>query len=536
MIYWIHFYIKRGIMNTTIKFVTKANGELEPWDETKILKWISWSTLSPDRVYEIMLHLSSILYDGIKTSEIQQAIINYCTSQDDYEFHTPAARLFLGALYHKVFHKVKGLPTFKEFYKSRIKLGFWVDMGYTDKQLEKLSDSLDPERDFSYSYSEMKSIYNTYLLKDLNKNPVETFQYFYMGISAYLMKDELDPVSDTISLYNALSQHKVSLPTPILSAARTGDNSFASCCLVESGDTADSIGAAVDVSYTMTTNRAGIGAFLNTRSISDPVRNGKTYHTGKLPYFRYLAGAIKSTTQFARRGSGTTHFIPHDPELFSLLALKNIKTPLDYRIQEIDYSMEINTLLVNKILKNEKWLLISKYYAPDLYQEFFNPDNRRYIELYKKYSNMVENGEIKGKLVNARDVGSEKMKQWVETGRFYSSFTDNMNSDTPFYDQIHMSNLCLSGETIVETSNGNKKIKDIEVGDKVKSKNLETGNIEYKNVSYSGMTNKSSEVFEISDPETGKSITCTGDHKIYTKNRGYVMAKDLEETDELDIL
>jgi len=48
------------------------------------------------------------------------------------------------------------------------------------------------------------------------------------------------------------------------------------------------------------------------------------------------------------------------------------------------------------------------------------------------------------------------------------------------------------------------------------------------------MTN--AEVMEIEDIESGFKIQCTPDHKIFTKNRGYVEAKNLQETDVLDIL
>jgi len=69
----------------------------------------------------------------------------------------------------------------------------------------------------------------------------------------------------------------------------------------------------------------------------------------------------------------------------------------------------------------------------------------------------------------------------------------------------------------------------------VKSKDLETGEDEYSQVFASKLMNDNAQVIRITDDQTGKSIVCTEDHLIFTKNRGYVEAGKLKETDELEI-
>jgi intein/homing endonuclease len=104
---------------------------------------------------------------------------------------------------------------------------------------------------------------------------------------------------------------------------------------------------------------------------------------------------------------------------------------------------------------------------------------------------------------------------------------------------IKMSNLCcLGGDTwiTVEHSDGSiedVKIKDAKSGDKVYSRNVMTGKNEFREIKASLMTRENAQVMRITDSETGNSIVCTPDHRVYTKNRGYVEAKDLVETDQL---
>lgn len=67
----------------------------------------------------------------------------------------------------------------------------------------------------------------------------------------------------------------------------------------------------------------------------------------------------------------------------------------------------------------------------------------------------------------------------------------------------------------------------------IKSVNLETGAIEWKELTAAAMTRRNAEVYELRDSETGKFVRATADHKIWTQNRGYVEVKDLLPDDIL---
>ena len=119
---------------------------------------------------------------------------------------------------------------------------------------------------------------------------------------------------------------------------------------------------------------------------------------------------------------------------------------------------------------------------------------------------------------------------------------DHVNTHSSFITEkapIRQSNLCcLSGETIItiECADGSINdimIKDASTKDKVYSRNIKTGKNEFRQINASLKTRADAKVMRITDSETGHSIVCTPDHRVYTQNRGYVEAKDLVETDKL---
>lgn len=89
-------------------------------------------------------------------------------------------------------------------------------------------------------------------------------------------------------------------------------------------------------------------------------------------------------------------------------------------------------------------------------------------------------------------------------------------------------NICLTGDSLIKTIDGYKKIEDILPGDKVYSYNLISKEAEIKEV-YSWENTKDTDELIVIDTEDGE-IKCTPNHLILTQ-RGYIEAKNLKETD-----
>jgi ribonucleotide reductase alpha subunit len=210
----------------------------------------------------------------------------------------------------------------------------------------------------------------------------------------------------------------------------------------------------------------------------------------------------------------------------------------------MDYGVQFNKLMYERLIQGGDITLFSPHDVPEMYEAFFN-NQERFKELYERAE---RNTKLRKKTLKAADVFTRYITERKDTGRIYLQNVDHANTHSPFKEEIapiKMSNLCLTGDTLVDVivDGINKNIRLDEIillfnqgkDIKVESKDLATGSVEYKQITFGAMTARKSELILIEDEESGKSIKCTPDHKVYTKNRGYIMAKDLREDDEIDI-
>lgn len=103
-------------------------------------------------------------------------------------------------------------------------------------------------------------------------------------------------------------------------------------------------------------------------------------------------------------------------------------------------------------------------------------------------------------------------------------------------------NPCVTGDTMVTIMRKDGSVHDVRMDSlqnerdiSILSRNIKKGTTEFKKVLAWAETRPKAKVMRITDDSTGKSVVCTPDHKIFTRNRGYVEAKDLVETDVLVI-
>lgn len=425
-----------------IKSVIKRNGEVVEFDPNKLNKWAEWASESKVSWSEIVMSATKKLSDMCSTKDIHKALIDTCLEKATYQHADVAARLLVGDIYKEVFGDFVEPPSLFEFYTKMVESEKWIDMGYVEEELDEIDSFVIHNKDFGYQYSSLRQMCDKYMLKNKHTGQLfESPQFMYVGIALAAMQNQPQErrVEDVIKLYTYLSDLKINVPTPTLSGMRTKFKGYASCCLFTTHDTAESIEVGSHIAYMMTCASAGIGGYMHTRSVKDPVRGGDIVHYGKLPYLRYYESAVKSTKQAVRGGSATMHINILDPEIEDLIRLKHPTTPTQKQIRGLDYSNSMNKLFIQKVAKNEQWMLISPYYAQDLYDKFYSSDYEGFVELYDKY----DKSDIKEKkYVNARELAIDIQKNWRESGRTYKTFIDEINRHTPFKEPIYSSNLC----------------------------------------------------------------------------------------------
>ena len=516
-----------------IKSVIKKDGTVEDFNAEKLNKWAEWACEDTHCQWSLLLtHALKKMHDGISTKDLQKCLIN--TAEDllviDTDYAKVAAKLTLADIRKEALGGFAP-PTLKEFYRNAVDKGYWADMGYSDNDLLYFEKHIKHSRDEALPYSGIKQMSDKYLIRSITTGQIhETPQFMSMGMAMYAFRGE--PLRDVVDLYGIFSTQKVNVPTPVLVGLRTGDNGFASCCVITSNDSKESINAAQQVAYTMTANRACIGIELETRTDKDPIKNGRFEHQGKLAYYKLIDRTVKANTQQSRGGSATMQYPLFDPQIETLLRLKSQRVSEEVRIDKMDYSVAVNDYLLRKCIKGEQIMCVSPYYAPKVHELFYTKNVDAWIEEYER---VEADKTIPKRYVEGLDVITAFQKERLDTGRIYCHRVDEANRRSTFKDSIRTSNLCLAGDTVVETKSGSKNLKDVVVGDEVKSYNIDSKEVEYKKVSAYAMTSPKAKVMKITDENTGKSIICTPEHKVWTENRGYVEAKNLNSEDTLNL-
>jgi ribonucleoside-diphosphate reductase alpha chain len=538
--------------------VIKRSGDNEPLDLNKLHLMVEEACrdLSGVSASQVEMQSGIQFYDGITTAEIQEILIRSASDLIDLDnpnYQFVAARLLLFSVRKSLYGRVQDHPAFVDHIKNCIDVGVYdseILINYTEEELEKLGNYIKHSRDYLFTYAGLRQVVDKYLVQDRSSGQVyETPQFMYMMIAATIFArySKETRLSYIKRYYDAISKHKINIPTPIMAGVRTPLRQFASCVLVDVDDTLDSIFSSDMAIGRYVAQRAGIGINAGRiRGINAKIRGGEVQHTGVVPFLKKFEATVRCCTQNGiRGGSATVHFPIWHQEISDILVLKNNKGTEDNRVRKLDYSIQISKIFYERFIQNGEITLFSPHDVPGLYDAF---GTDRFDDLYVGYE---RDTSIPRKTIGAQELFLDLLKERAETGRLYIMNIDHCNSHSSFMDKVEMSNLCVSGDSqiTIEFYYGKDYVKkriDIEHLDgyiddpnykdlKVLSYNIQSNQEEWKPITAFAETSPKAKVMKITDEETGKSIVVTPEHKVFTKNRGYVMAKDLTETDELVI-
>lgn len=434
--------------------VTKRNGSKEPIDLEKIHRVITWAAEGLDNVSVSQVELKSHIqfHDGISSSDIHETIIKSAAdliSETNPNYQVLAARLAIFHLRKKAFGKFTP-PGLYELVSELVEKGIY-DAGiiddYSKEEIDELNDYIDHSRDMNFSYAAVKQLQGKYLVQNRVTGKIyESPQFIYMLIPMCLFAQypkhmRLKYVKD---FYDASSLFKLSLPTPIMSGVRTPTRQFSSCVLIDCGDSLDSINATSSSIVKYVSQRAGIGVNVGRiRALGSEIRGGEAFHTGMIPFIKHFQTAVKSCSQGGVRGGAATLFYPiWHLEVESLLVLKNNRGVEENRARHLDYGVQINKTMYQRMIEGGEITLFSPSDVPGLYDAFFE-DQNEFERLYKLYE---ADDSIRKKQIKALDLFTQLAQERAQTGRIYIQNVDHCNTHSPFDPKqapIHQSNLCL---------------------------------------------------------------------------------------------
>jgi ribonucleoside-diphosphate reductase alpha chain len=439
--------LEKGMSNGTK--VVKRNGRIELLDLDKMHLMVEEACKGLAGVSASQVEMTSGIqfYDGISTKEIQEILIRSASDLIDLEhpnYQYVAARLLLFSIRKDLYGKQRSLPDLEtqiincvngEIYDSEI------FTKYSKEEISKVNTFIDHERDLLFTYAGLRQVVDKYLVQDRSSGKVyETPQFMYMMIALtifaeYPKETRLNYVK---RYYDAISKHKINIPTPIMAGVRTPLRQFASCVLVDVDDSLDSIFSSDMAIGRYVAQRAGIGINAGRiRGINAKIRGGEVQHTGVVPFLKKFEATVRCCTQNGiRGGSATVHFPIWHQEIEDIIVLKNNKGTEDNRVRKLDYSIQFSKLFYERFIQDREISLFSPHDVPGLYDAF---GTDRFDSMYESYE---RDQSIPRKTVRAQELILDILKERAETGRIYIMNIDHSNSHSSFKDKVEMSNLC----------------------------------------------------------------------------------------------
>ena len=429
--------------------VQKRDGRIESLDLDKIHLMVEEACRGLAGVSASQVEMKSGIqfYNGISTGEIQEILIRSASDLIDLDhpnYQYVAARLLLFSVRKQLYGKMKELPTLEQHIIDCVSVEVYdsdIYNKYSQEEIAKADSWIDHDRDMLFTYAGLRQVVDKYLVQDRSSGGVyETPQFMYMMIALTIFAEypKETRMSYVKRYYDAISKHKINIPTPIMAGVRTPLRQFASCVLIDADDTLDSIFSSDMAIGRYVAQRAGIGINAGRiRGINSKIRGGEVQHTGVVPFLKKFEATVRCCTQNGiRGGSATVHFPIWHQEIEDIIVLKNNKGTEDNRVRKLDYSIQISKLFYERFIQDEEITLFSPHDVPGLYDAF---GTDRFDELYVGYE---RDTSIPRKTIGAQKLILDLLKERAETGRIYIMNIDHCNSHSSFKDKVNMSNLC----------------------------------------------------------------------------------------------
>ena len=433
--------------------VQKRDGRLEDINIDKLHKVVMYACEDITGVSASQVEINSQIqfYDKISSEDIQETLIK--SAADLISEETPNYQYVAGRLinYHlrKMVYGVFEPPCLCDIVQKNIDAGFY-DSEFTDlftkDEINELQSFIDHSRDEYLTYAAMEQFRGKYLVQNRATGEIfETPQVAYMMIAATLFaKYPADKRMKYIKdYYDAISKFLISLPTPVMAGVRTPQRQFSSCVLIETDDSLDSINATSSSIVKYVSQKAGIGIGAGRiRAIGSKIRSGDATHTGVIPFYKLFQSAVKSCSQGGVRGGAATLYYPiWHLEIEDMLVLKNNKGTEDNRVRHMDYGVQFNKLMYERLIEGGNITLFSPNDVPEVYDAFFT-DQDKFKELYEAAERKTS---IRKKSIPAVELFSNFVQERKDTGRIYLQNVDHANTHGSFIEDvapIKQSNLC----------------------------------------------------------------------------------------------
>ncbi|MBI3851490.1 MAG: ribonucleoside-diphosphate reductase subunit alpha [Verrucomicrobia bacterium] len=436
-------------------FVMLPDSNREPLDSQRIRRRL----ISACRGVEANCSASGLadetlknLYDGVKTEEIEQAMIFAARSRIEHEpdYTFVAARLLLRKIYREA------LPPFstptelaarhRDYFPSYVARG--VEVGRLSPELlkfdlVKLATALRLDRDQQFTYMGTQTLYDRYLIHHEGQR-LETAQYFWMRVAMGLAINEgVKKNERAAEFYEVLSTFRFVSSTPTLFNAGTPHPQLSSCYLSTVMDDLDHIFKVISDDAKLSKWAGGLGNdWTNIRATGGHIKGTNGTSQGVIPFLKVANDTAVAVNQGGKRkGAMCAYLETWHLDIEDFLELRKNTGDERRRTHDMNTANWIPDLFMKRAKTNGNWTLFSPSDVPDLHDLY----GRAFEERYEHYEREADAGHIKlFRRVEAVALWRKMLTMLFETGHPWITFKDpsNIRSPQSHVGVVHSSNLC----------------------------------------------------------------------------------------------
>ena len=437
---------------TDIK-VKKRNGRLEEINLDKINKCVERACqgLMEVSASEVVLDASLQLYNKITTAEIDKALIMSARSKIEKEpnYSYVAARMLLNNLYKEAFGQTVDSVIAHELCKTNFvkNIKVLVKQGLLDERmleydLELLSENIDIERDKSFKYLGIQTLYDRYFIH-IEGRRMETPQAFYMRVAMGLSLQEDNKEEKVIEFYNMMSTFRYSPSTPTLFNSGTRHSQLSSCYLSTVHDSIAGIFGTIHNQARLSKYAGGLGVdWTAVRATGSYIKGTNGQSSGLIPWLKIFNDTLVGVNQGGKRkGAGCSYLEPWHIDVEDFLDLRKNTGDDRRRCHDMNTALWMCDDFIKAAQKDSDWYLFDPSEFPELHEKYGNDFSRE----YKKAKKAAEEGSVKNfRVVSAKELWKKMLKSLYETGHPWITFKDpsNIRYSNKHEGVVHSSNLC----------------------------------------------------------------------------------------------
>lgn len=425
--------------------ITKRNKEKEEFVINKVRKCTDAACRGLNNVSsdELIESVSDCIYSAKSTSEIQQILIQNAADKieiDRPEWSFVAARIFLFDLYHRVGSNNE-YPSLREYLMKGISLGRIQSEFIQKYDLDLLNNYIMPERDFQFSYLGIYTLYDRYLLKDTDGNPIELPQHMFMAIAMYLAQNEVECNEYAIKFYDVLSKFEFMVATPTLSNARTPRPQLSSCFVGSCEDSIENIFDSYKDMALLSKYGGGIGwDYSKIRALGSSINDHPNAAGGIIPFLKITNDVAIAVDQLGtRKGAIAVYIEVWHKEILEFIDLRKNSGDERRRAHDLFIGLWVCDLFMSRVRDEFMWTLFDPADCEELTELFGDKFESKYLE-YESELILAK----KAIQIPAKELWKKILTSCFETGLPYICFKDAANRVNPNKHAgiIRSSNLC----------------------------------------------------------------------------------------------